>query len=228
MSKKCSKCEKTKKLEEFAFQKDRNAYRSYCKECGRAMCRAYKARNKKHISEYNKEYKQEHKDEISVYNHDYHKENKEVIQKRHAKNWKKRKEKDENFYTTCKLRGKLNKFIKNSGTRYEQIMEKMLGCDWNAFAVYLSSFFDDDMTFENYGDYWSIDHVNPCCNFDLTDEENQYICFHWSNLRPMIKLHNNKKTGKTLDNEIKAHQKSVKYFLKYLPEEEKANYSQII
>ena len=42
------------------------------------------------------------------------------------------------------------------------------------------------MTWDNYGGYWHIDHIIPCCRFDLTKEEEQLKCFHYTNLQPLF------------------------------------------
>ena len=52
------------------------------------------------------------------------------------------------------------------------------------------------MTFENYGDYWHMDHIKPCASFDLNDEEEQKKCFHYTNLQPMEGKENMSKGSK--------------------------------
>ena len=37
--------------------------------------------------------------------------------------------------------------------------------------------FTEEMTFENYGPYWHVDHVIPCSKFDLSNDENIGNCF---------------------------------------------------
>jgi hypothetical protein len=227
-TKKCTKCpegENIKPISEFYVCKG-GVIRPSCKTCDNKMSRAYKARNKKHISEHNKEYKSENKEEISVYNHKYNIENREEIQKRQTKTRRIRRENDENFYQATTLRTKLCDFMRFGHNA--KLIESLIGCDRHAFIIWLIFLFDDKMSMANHGQVWTIDHVNPCCNFDLSKEENQYVCFHWSNLRPMIKLNNSKKTGKIIADEIKAHEKLVKFFLKELPKEEKNNYSLLI
>jgi len=41
-----------------------------------------------------------------------------------------------------------------------------------------------------------IDHIRPCCSFDLTDPMQQQQCFHYSNLKPLWANENRKKAGK--------------------------------
>lgn len=227
--KKCSKCDKTKSLEEFNFMKDRNAYRAECRKCSNAMCRAYKAQNREKIATYNKSYKKEHAAEISVYNNKYNKENREAIQTRQTKQHRERRKTDPNFATTKKLRSKLYDYIKNKGNlskKNKEFMEELIGCEWDCLELWFLYQFDDKMKLNNYGKYWCVDHVNPCCNFDLTDEENQYTCFHWSNLRPTIVLTNLQKTGKVIPTEINNQVNCAKKYIK-LMHEFKDNYREI-
>lgn len=42
------------------------------------------------------------------------------------------------------------------------------------------------MNWNNYGTYWNIDHIEPCCSFDLTIKENQQKCFNYKNCRPLL------------------------------------------
>jgi hypothetical protein len=216
--KNCTKCEESKPLSDFYLSKT-GKYRSSCKKCDNAMSRAYKAKSKAHISEYNKNYKVEHKDEISVYNHQYHKENKKNIMERHKKTRRIRRENDLNFKITTDLRSNLYKYIKSEGKQLKE-MEKILGCGWDSFDLWLTYQFDDNMNFENYGKYWTIDHVNPCCNFDLTQEDDKCVCFNWSNLRPVLKMDNSKKVGKTILKELNKQKKQKKEFMEFIEEEE--------
>ena len=52
-----------------------------------------------------------------------------------------------------------------------------------------------ELSWEKYNE-WDIDHVVPCKWFDLTDETQQKICFHWSNLAPLPKSINSSKGAK--------------------------------
>jgi hypothetical protein len=50
------------------------------------------------------------------------------------------------------------------------------------------------MNWENYGSFWSIDHIIPVCKFDLTIEDEKLKCWNWSNLMPVtIKYNSSKK-----------------------------------
>ena len=218
----CRTCEIVKGVSEFHARRNGSLFHE-CKPCNNKRSREYKAANRDKVSAYNKEYKAEHCEEISVYNHDYNLAHREEIQKRQTITNRIRKANDPNYARTRKLRNKLYYFVKTQGKSCSNITE-LLGCDWKAFEIWFIFMFDEKMSFENHGSYWSIDHVNPCCNFDLTDTRNQYICFNWSNLRPVKILDNQKKTGKLITSEINHQKKMVDNFLNKLPKEERKEY----
>ena len=61
---------------------------------------------------------------------------------------------------------------------------KLLGCRIEELKKHLENKFEDGMDWNNYG-VWHVDHIIPCANFDLSDPEQQRICFHYTNLQPM-------------------------------------------
>lgn len=129
----CNRCKKEKNIEDYSPK------RPYCKECGREMCRIYKANNKEKISEYNKKYKQENKDELSEYNSNYHQEHKERVYERHSVNIKKYKEKkkdDVEFKKMDKIRATIRTFLKG-----ETKTNKYIGCS-REFLLKWISFID--------------------------------------------------------------------------------------
>lgn len=76
---------------------------------------------------------------------------------------------------------------------------KLVGCSAKEYRTYLESKFQEGMTWENYGrSGWHIDHIVPCCSFELTDLEQQKKCFHHSNTQPLWANENLKKSGKVL------------------------------
>lgn len=77
------------------------------------------------------------------------------------------------------IRARINKALTrnkiNSSIEY-------LGCDINFLRQWLEFRFDDQMTWENFGEYWHIDHILPVAAFEIKDAN---ICFHWTNLQPL-------------------------------------------
>jgi len=72
----------------------------------------------------------------------------------------------------------------------------LIGASPSFVMGYLEAKFTEGMTWENYGHGWHVDHILPCCSFDLTKEEEQKKCFHYSNLQPLWAEDNLKKGGK--------------------------------
>jgi len=61
---------------------------------------------------------------------------------------------------------------------------KLTGCTIEFLRSHIESKFEDGMNWNNYG-VWHIDHIIPCASFNLSDPEQQKICFHYTNLQPM-------------------------------------------
>jgi hypothetical protein len=43
---------------------------------------------------------------------------------------------------------------------------------------------------------WHIDHRKPCASFDLTNEDEMRMCFHYTNLQPPMQKRNLSKSAK--------------------------------
>jgi len=77
------------------------------------------------------------------------------------------------------------------------------------------------MNWENYGK-WHIDHIRPCNSFDLSNREQQKLCFHYLNLQPLWGTENNAKKDSYSEKDEKFWIKRMrdlgyeeKLFLKY-------------
>ena len=78
--------------------------------------------------------------------------------------------------------------LKKQGASKNKKTMEYVNCSVAHLYHHLESQFEPSMTWENYGygdDKWNIEHRRPCDSFDLTDIEQQYMCFHWTNLQPM-------------------------------------------
>ena len=60
----------------------------------------------------------------------------------------------------------------------------LLGCTIAELKTHLELQFQPGMNWDERS-AWHIDHIRPCASFDLTDPEQQRLCFHYTNLQPL-------------------------------------------
>lgn len=104
---------------------------------------------------------------------------------------------DINYRIRRVLRKRFRETIKKEYRKGKML--SMLGCSVEEFKKYLELKFKEGMMWENYGlRGWHIDHIIPCSKFDLSIEEEQKKCFHFSNLQPLWWKENLSKGNKLL------------------------------
>jgi hypothetical protein len=106
-----------------------------------------------------------------------------------------RRKRDPIFKLIAYVRGRIRGALKRKGVRKTTKTEKLLGCSVHELKNYLEAQFKDGMTWTNYGQ-WHVDHIKPCCSFDLTKPEEQRACFHYTNLQPLWADENYTKGGR--------------------------------
>lgn len=196
----CSKCDYQKYKESYTKhnQEYREAHTEELKEYGREYykdnkeellqkAKEYWMENKDHLGIKRKECYQKNRDTILEKASQYAKENREKINT-YAKN---RKENDINFKLTCILRSRLFDALKGRTKKTQKALE-LLGCTIEEFKLYIESLWLPGMSWDNHGSWkrgepmkWHIDHITPCCRFDMTKELEQKECFNWKNLQPL-------------------------------------------
>ena len=93
------------------------------------------------------------------------------------------------------LRGRLWAALKGADKSSKTL--ELLGCSLEELKKHLQNKFEDGMNWDNYG-VWHLDHIIGCANFDLSDPEQQKICFHYTNLQPMWGENNIKKGSRLI------------------------------
>lgn len=131
--------------------------------------------------EYHKKYAQTNKDKLAADSLKYYARNKTRINA--AK--KVRRSNDLSFRLLCNLRSYISTAVKNDKGIKKSKTLTILGCSIIEFRQHLERQFDDKMTWQNYGSYWEIDHVEPCIKFDHSIDADVKRCWHYSNMRPM-------------------------------------------
>jgi len=212
----CSKCKTTKLLIEFCKDKNRKDNLStWCKSCCKLSkklhtqntrkersikAKKYYQKNRKEIlkkckqyrklhKEKSKKYKKEHQEELKQYCKNYNRLNK----KRFATDRKQRRYMDIKFKIGCNLRTRIWHAVKNNSKSKPTM--KLIGCAIEQLKQHLEIQFTENMTWNNYGK-WHIDHIKPCCSFDLSKPREQHKCFNYKNLQPLWAKDNRVKSGK--------------------------------
>lgn len=161
-----------------------------CSDCSRNKklnrCKTYKQRNKEKIKEYNKTWKEQNKKEVSEYNKNYAIQNKEQIRLRTNKHMKYKRDTDINYKMKITMRNRFRKFYLGKSISSKEV----IGCSKDFFVKWIEFNFIGDMSWENHGSLWHIDHVLCCHLFDHTDENDVRICFNWQNTRPLFAKQN--------------------------------------
>ena len=60
-----------------------------------------------------------------------------------------------------------------------------MGCTGEEIKRHLESLFDENMTWENYGEYWHIDHIYPLGRANHKDRVEFLAVNNWRNLQPL-------------------------------------------
>lgn len=175
----CSQCNTEKKIIEFNKDKtSKSGYRSYCKSCRSEQY----SRNKDHYNSKNLEWR--------LNNHEKH--------RKYCREYEKTKRlNDPSFKIAKSIRCRVRKIL--LGTRKYKSTLDLLGCSFEELKLHLELQFTSGMSWNNYGE-WHIDHIRPCASFDLSNIEDQKICFNYKNLQPLWAEDNLRKGAKIIDN----------------------------
>ena len=190
----CKKCGLVKPNDAFYYG------RKKCKACvleerktPEAVTRRREQRNKPEYREkqrkynvengYQKEYRSKHKAE-----------RKEYEKTEQYKTWlceyrKSRWKNDVNFRLIHSQRTRIGRVMGavRNGRKVASTRD-LIGCPLDFLKAHIERQFTVGMTWDNYGrgnGKWSIDHIIPCDLWDLTREDQQKQCFHYTNLQPM-------------------------------------------
>lgn len=84
----------------------------------------------------------------------------------------------------ARLRSRIHRAVAAGGARKKAKTMELVGIAESELMMWIEGQFLDGMSWENRRE-WHIDHIIPCSAFDLTDEEQQRVAFHYTNLRPL-------------------------------------------
>lgn len=75
------------------------------------------------------------------------------------------------------------------------VIRDYLGVEVGLLREWVESNFTEGMSWDNYGSVWVVDHIVPLRMFDLFNDEDLKICWHYKNLMPLFTEDNEKKNG---------------------------------
>jgi hypothetical protein len=186
-------------------------YRENNKEKVAEKDRLYREANKEKIKEYNKRYNKDNKEsrrERRIRNKEkiklYLESNKEKIKEVRRLYIKKRLEADPKYKLDQNIRTAIcNDLKKRSILKDRKNWEKLVGYTLQQLIEHLEKQFDEQMTWDNQGSYWHIDHIKPKSLFQYSDFDNEEFkkCWALENLQPLEGKENIRKSNKYKEEE---------------------------
>jgi hypothetical protein len=128
-------------------------------------------------------------DKINLY-----RRNNVEYKKRYNMYRKNKRNNDPNYLLKDRLRARIGKSLKCQNTKKCIKSKDLLGCDIETFKKYIESKFQEGMSWEKRN--FELDHIIPCSYFDLTKEDEQKKCFHYTNQQPLTSKQNSIKSNK--------------------------------
>lgn len=181
----CSKCKTSYPLNIGNFGTDRrtkDGLTCQCKGCRRKNYIKYAENNIDRIRERAREYARQRRLRQPL-----------TVKKQKRASEIKRMDERPELRVRKNLRRRLNSIVRKQ-QRPHSIID-LVQCTLEELKSHIELLFIPGMSWENYGE-WHIDHIKPCSLFDLTDPEQQKMCFHYSNLQPLWAEDNVRKSNK--------------------------------
>ena len=176
-TKKCKVCYsnylKQWRKDNLTSEKSKQYYKNYYsnpknKEKHLNRTNKYASGNRKYYQEYNKKWFQDNKESRSEYQ-------------------KNKRLNDSLYKISSNVRTRIHHAIKNFNLDKKDKCFELLGCSIQEYIIYLEQKFTPEMSWENYGNYWEIDHVIPLSKGGS---------FHYTNTQPLTVNENRSKGDK--------------------------------
>ena len=186
----CCRCKILQSKDNFTKRKtSKDGLRENCKDCHKKDM----IKDKDKIYERQKEYRANNSEKLKERKSKYYHNNKEKARASQRRRYSKNYNSDPAFKVRINLRSRMNLAIKNGYK--SDTTEVLIGCSIEYYVQYLESKFKEGMSWDDRS-AWHIDHIRPCASFDLSDTEQQKICFHYTNTQPLWKEENLSKRDK--------------------------------
>jgi len=144
-----------------------------------------------------KEYSSNHRSEKLLYNNSYYSSNRDALISASVKYQSDKLKTNPIFRARFNLKRRMHHAMTKA--KWWKTSQVMIGCNKVDFIRHIESLFKEGMTWENYGMHgWHLDHIRPCCSFDLSNEDEAKQCFNYKNLQPLWAKENLSKGSKRL------------------------------
>lgn len=178
-----------------AYYKEYAAHRS---EKRKAYSRDYYSKNSQRIKEHVRQYAKLNAEKVREKARSYKKLNAEKI-RAYKRDWTRNREASDHLYRLLRRVGcRINHAIRSAKSRKATRTIALVGCSPAELASHIEKSFRRGMGWRNRSE-WHIDHVVPLAAFDLTDERQQRVAFHYTNLQPLWRHENLKKGARLPD-----------------------------
>ncbi len=212
----CTRCNINKPLSEFyKDSRARDGAQSACKKCFNISTEEVKLRKQAYLKKwraenpdkvrnqkekwyaenrqqallYAKEYRQANSDKVADYMKDWRKKNRSKLTEYN----KKLRETNPRHRLCENMRSRVNSALKLKGSKKSKRTMQYVGCTAEQLVKYLEAKFTPEMTWDNYGSYWHVDHIVPLSFLDPNSERSKNRLFHYTNLQPLKAIDNFKK-----------------------------------
>lgn len=188
----CTKC-KVEKEETKFYKASKGGLEAQCKDCTKENTAEWRKNNLEKSKASVKRCYDKNKGKYRETQKRWEQKNKKRVRRYKVSHISKKYKTNLGFRLIFNLRQRIRHVLfKNS--KFAPSLE-LIGCGSDKLKSHLESKFQEGMTWENYG-RWHIDHIRPCASFDLSKEDQQQLCFHYTNLQPLWAADNIKKSDK--------------------------------
>ncbi len=182
-SKRCTMCKIEKVVSSFGYRKDSGDGLAYC-------CR---------ICDYKRKQKGLSPEEFKSKKKEGYLRRKEKHIKKVLEYTRSRKLRDPAYKMLITLRSRHTLAVKSAGRNKTFSTTVLLGCTAPFLKEYIEQQFSQEMTWENHGKVWHVDHIYPLCKVNWDNREQVSKACHYSNLQPLLIKDNLEKGGKIVE-----------------------------
>jgi hypothetical protein len=189
----CINCKEEKNKSEFHDGKNQ------CKECIKLIKKEYNLSQRGR--EKNVQWIENNRESVSKRHAEWHQQNKERLNEKQRERY----HSDPIFRLKHTCRNRIQNAFNTKDMKKSDKTVKYLNCSIPELIDWFKFCFTLEMTLENHGEYWHMDHVIPINLFNLNDPEQIKLCFSWYNVSPLQANENMSKSDRINVQQVRTH-----------------------